>query len=41
MWCGSGDVREPLQKSQGHITSNLKSTIKENKSKAKRRESVV
>lgn len=34
-----GEVRAPLQNSQGHIT--LKSTIKGNKSKAKKRQSVV
>jgi len=39
MWCSSRDVKGPLQNSQGHIGSNLKSTIKENKSKAERRES--
>lgn len=41
MWCRSGDVGGPLQNSQGHIASNLKSTIKENKSKAKSKESAA
>lgn len=34
-----GEVRRPQQNSQGHIT--LKTTIKGNKSKAKKRQSVV
>lgn len=38
--CSSGDVRGPVQNSQGHVTSSWRSTIKENKSKVKRRERV-
>lgn len=38
--CSSGDVRGPLQNSQGHVTSSWMSTIKENKTKVKRRERV-
>lgn len=41
MGCSSRGVRRPPQSGQGHIASNLKPTIKENKSNAKKRESVV